>query len=165
MTTFRAWIARLLAAVARAFGLRLRARRLLVYVGPSVLKTDAVRVPRLSTKWRMAMPTIVIGKSHKRPFRLQPVDVAGEPARVDGAPVWASSDPSIVTVETVDGLSGFIVPVGGAQALGDPPVQVTVTADADLGEGVRSLTESIAVFVDAEEATSLGLVVGDPEPK
>jgi hypothetical protein len=62
-------------------------------------------------------------------------DAKGNAATVDGAPVWTSSDESILTVAAAaDGLSAVITPVG---PLGT--AQVKVEADADLGAGVTSL--------------------------
>lgn len=58
------------------------------------------------------------------------------PARVDGVPVWASSDETVLKVTPADdGMSALIETVapGG-------PARVTVTGDADLGEGVLTLT-------------------------
>jgi hypothetical protein len=63
------------------------------------------------------------------------LDARGNPANVDGVPVWATDHPEILSVvPSVDGFSATIASVG---PLGN--AQVTCTADADLGEGVREV--------------------------
>lgn len=60
------------------------------------------------------------------------VDAKGNPAVVEGAPVWSSSDPAVLSVvAAADGMSAIVTPVG---PLGS--AQVKVEADADTGEGV-----------------------------
>jgi hypothetical protein len=91
------------------------------------------------------------------------VDAAGNPAVVDGPVSWASSDASIATV-TVDAADSSIVTVTPAGDLGQ--VQVTATADADLGSGVRNLNTIADIAVLAGEAVA-GTIqpVGAPQPK
>jgi len=89
---------------------------------------------------------------------IAPKDAKGNPAAVEGAPVWASSDPTILTVEAAaDGLSAVAKAVG---PLGT--AQVSVTADADLGEGVKSISGTMDFEVQAGEAVSLGISAGTP---
>jgi hypothetical protein len=62
-------------------------------------------------------------------------DDRGNPAVVDGVPVWASSDETVlVPTPAADGMSGLIdtVAPGG-------PARVSVTVDADLGTGTKPL--------------------------
>lgn len=85
---------------------------------------------------------------------------AGNPARVDGVPVWTSSDPSIVSlIVAEDGLSAQAV----SGALGS--AQITVSADADLGEGVREILATLDIEVHAAEAIAAIVVAGTPELK
>jgi hypothetical protein len=72
-------------------------------------------------------------------------DAKGNVARVDGEPVWTSGNDAVVSVVT--GPSGVVVTGMG---LGD--AQISVTADADLGAGVRSLVATADVTVVAGEA-------------
>lgn len=87
---------------------------------------------------------------------------AGQPApRVDGVPKWSSSDEAIVTVvPAADGLTATAV----AQAIGT--AVISVTADADLGAGVREITdtEDFEILAD-DEAAVVTINVGSPEPK
>ncbi len=98
------------------------------------------------------------------PVVLSPLNARGEPAPVDGVPVWASSDETVVTVApSEDGMSAVINTVAAGVA------RVTVTADADLGEGVSEITgvtDDLNVTVGPNsEASVLTLTIGDPQPK
>jgi hypothetical protein len=89
------------------------------------------------------------------------VDAKNNPAKVEGAPVWTSSEPSFVTVEpSADGLSAVIKAVGPTTAT---PVQINVTADADLGEGVKPITGLLEVSVIAGEAVAVAISAATPE--
>jgi hypothetical protein len=84
-------------------------------------------------------------------------DAKGNPATIDGAVAWQSSDANIITV-TVDPQDSTIcraIPVGGVGQ-----VQITATADADLGEGVRALITTCDIEVVGGEA-----VAGSIQPK
>lgn len=85
---------------------------------------------------------------------------AGNPAQIDGAPVWAVSDPAVleVTVDTEDPKKATVRAVG---PLGVG--QVTVKVDADLGEGVREITGILDVTVLAGSATVVLVASGTPE--
>lgn len=85
------------------------------------------------------------------------VDRRGNPARLDGAPVWSSSDPLILTVTPNDDNSAAVLAVGPTGT-----AQVQVTVDADIGSGIRNLVGILDVEVVAGEAVSLDLVPGTP---
>lgn len=86
------------------------------------------------------------------------VTAKGNPAAVDGLPVWSVSDATVLSVvPAADGLSADVVAVG---PLGTS--QVSVTADADLGEGVRALIGTLDVTVVASEAASIVINAGVP---
>ncbi len=86
---------------------------------------------------------------------------AGNPAKVDGVPQWSVSDSNLLALtNSVDGMSVVITTVG---PLGT--AQVNVTADADLGEGVRPITGTLDVEVHAAEAVAVGISAGVPEVK
>lgn len=76
----------------------------------------------------------------------------GNPANVDGAPVWEVTGGDITITPSADGLSCEVLP--GAQ---DTNSVITVTADADLGEGVTSIIDTVDVAVVAASASRLGL--------
>lgn len=78
------------------------------------------------------------------------VDAKGNPAKVEGAPVWSSSDDTILSVlAAADGMSAVVTPVG---PLGS--AQVKIEADADLGAGVSPIITLADVEVVAGTAVS-----------
>ena len=86
------------------------------------------------------------------------VDAAGNAALVDGVPVWATDRPDLLVLVVSDnGMSCDITPVGD---LGS--AQVTISADADLGEGLRELVTIGTIECVAGEA--VGGVLNFPEP-
>lgn len=91
---------------------------------------------------------------------IQPVDAAGNPAPVDGAPVWASSDTRLTVTPTEDGLSAVLTPRGDLGA-----VQVSVSADALLGPEVRTLTGLLDVQIVGGEAVALSIATGELRPR
>jgi hypothetical protein len=99
---------------------------------------------------------ITITNEQKVQVTLQPVTEAGNPATLDGAPVWAVTEGDATLEVAEDGLSAFLV--SGAA---DVNSTITVTADADLGEGVVALTDTITLAVVAASASALGLVTGE----
>jgi hypothetical protein len=90
------------------------------------------------------------------------VDAQGNPATIDGAVSWESSDQSIVTVQ-VDASDSTICRAIPAGSVGQ--AQVTAACDADLGEGVRTLLTLCDIEVVGGEAVA-GTIqpVGEPEP-
>lgn len=101
----------------------------------------------------------IITDEQKIMFKFVPKTAKGNPAKVDGVPVWSvSSEEGLALTVEADGLSATAKAVG---ALGD--FQVIVKADADLGEGVRELTGLADVTVIAAEAASIGLEASAPE--
>lgn len=97
----------------------------------------------------------------KLPISIAFKTAAGNPATVDGVPVWASSNPDIATVEpATDGLSVMVVVTG---PLGT--TQVSVRADADTGAGVEEIIGTLDVEVVGSKAAFIELTPGVPEPK
>ena len=89
---------------------------------------------------------------------IKPLDKKNHPAQVDGVPVWASSDPAIASVTpAADGLSAV---VKATDNLGS--VQISVTADADLGEGVAPITGILDLEVIGGAAATMTIVAGTP---
>lgn len=88
----------------------------------------------------------------------------GQPAPVDGAPVWASSDETVLTVTpSVDGMSAAVDTVGAGTA------RISVTADADLGAGVSTITgvsDDVNVTIGPNSVAShVTLALGAPADK
>jgi hypothetical protein len=96
---------------------------------------------------------------------IQPVDNKRKPAPVDGVPVWAGSDDTVLTVAAAaDGMSATVSGVSPGTA------RVVVTADADLGAGVTPIVGSLAFNVTGGAAVaviitaSAPIVQGTPPP-
>lgn len=92
------------------------------------------------------------------------VDSQGRPATVDGVPAWASSDATILTATaSADGMSAVVDTVGPGTA------RISVTADADMGAGVVTLTgvsEDVNVTLGTSHNASLmTLTLGAPADK
>lgn len=86
------------------------------------------------------------------------MDRHGNPAPVDGKPVWTNSDEAIVSmVVAEDGLSAEFT----ALSLGT--VSITCDADADLGEGVKSIVATGALSVLPAEAVSAEIKFSEPQ--
>lgn len=84
------------------------------------------------------------------------VDSKGNPARIDGVPAWTVSDPALLSL-TVNGAQA-IVSATGPLGVG----QLRVSVDADLGEGVRTLTGVLDVEVIGGEAVALTIMPTTP---
>lgn len=100
---------------------------------------------------------VLLSDSQKVVFSIQPVDAKGYPARIDGAPSWNVSNPSVGQVVVMpDGLSAeFVAGLPGM-------CQVSVVADADLGSGVRLIAGTLDVQVEPGEAVGLTINAGVP---
>lgn len=94
--------------------------------------------------------------NHQVEVQVKYVDDDGNPATVDGDVVWATSDEHIATVE-VDAENSTKATISQAHSVG--AVQITATADADLGQGTRELVTLMDVTVIPGEA-----VAGNIEP-
>jgi hypothetical protein len=114
---------------------------------------------RHNFKNKTNMALITIDSESKVPVTLTPTTASGNTASLDGIPSWAvlSGDATLEVAE--DGLSCFLV----SGTVGNSVIEVS--ADADLGEGIRSLTDTIDLAVVSAEASVLGLNVGTAVPK
>jgi hypothetical protein len=90
---------------------------------------------------------------HQVQVRIDYVDADGNPATVDGDVTWSSSDDTIATV-TVDPGDSQLATVAAATGGSLGQVQITATADADLGEGTRELVTTMDVTIVAGEAVA-----------
>jgi hypothetical protein len=99
---------------------------------------------------------LTLTETQKATLTLAIKDAKGRPAKVDGVPVWNSSDVNvaIVTDISTDGLSAVV------KAAGPGICQVTATVDADLGTGVKEITGFLDVNVSGGEAVTVELTAG-----
>jgi len=86
------------------------------------------------------------------------LDAEGDPAPVDGDPVWSVANSTIghLDVDPSDAMKATFV----ADMVGT--TQVNVQADADLGDGVKTITGLLDIQVLAAEAVTVAISAGTP---
>lgn len=100
---------------------------------------------------------VTLTDSQNAVLTIAPVDKKGAPATLDGVPVWASSDETIATVEAdASGLTATLTAVRPGSC------SVTVTGDADLGEGTTPIVGTLGVSVTPGEAVQIDITAGTP---
>jgi hypothetical protein len=140
---------------------------------------DRVRiVPRLGKVTEQSGPVVPTpqyrsGMAHRRNLLMafemtvtQQVEVSvaftdkkGNPAKVDGTPEWLSDNTDVLALTPAgDGMSCVVAAVG---AIGT--AIVTLTADADMGSGVKPVIGTLEVSITAGEASNVVLTPGTPE--
>lgn len=105
------------------------------------------------------MAEIAITSEQKVHVKLNPTTAAGSPSSLDGAATFAVESGDATVEPDADGLGAYLI--SGAAGVS----VISVSADADLGEGVVTITDSITLTVSDPFAANLGLVVDAPEPK
>lgn len=108
----------------------------------------------------MADINIVSTIEEKVHVKLSPVTASGKPATVDGIPVWTVTSGDAIVEPDADGLGAFII---SADAPGT--AEWKVEADADLGEGVRTITATGTYNYTDAQAQNLGLSAEPPIAK
>lgn len=93
---------------------------------------------------------------------IEPKTKLGKPAKVDGPPLWELGEGPLTLLVAEDGMSGeFSTP---DEAAGVSIQKLTIRADADLGDGVRTITlEEDAVFGPALAETLGASLVARPK--
>ena len=92
------------------------------------------------------------------PVSIEIKDKFGNPAQVDGVPAWSLTDPSKGALAVGEnGLSAVFTPAG---PMGD--VSIQVSADADLGEGTKSILGELPVSILAGDAATISIAAGEP---
>lgn len=106
------------------------------------------------------MLELKITNEQKIEVKLNPVSQGGKPVQLDGKPDWTVLSGDATVEPSEDGLSAFLVS-------GDNPgdTQVLVEADADLGEGKVTVSDTIKLTVEGALAENLGLSAGEPVQK
>jgi hypothetical protein len=124
---------------------------------------------RVRFGWKVGMPVnksknmpldLSITNEQKIQVTLNPVTATGRPAKVDGAPQWSVITGGATLDVAADGLSAFLV---SADDPGD--TEFLVKADANLGDGVEEISDTIRLSVAGANAANLGLVAGTAVPK
>lgn len=108
-----------------------------------------------------SMPAeVTITNEQKVPVTLAPVTATGKPAKLDGPPTWTVVSGEGTVEVSEDGLTATLV---SSDNPGD--TQYMVEADADLGEGVETISDIVTLHVAGAKAANLGLTVGTPVAK
>jgi hypothetical protein len=84
---------------------------------------------------------------------------SGRVAKVDGVPIWESSDPAVFEIKNVsaDGLSAEIWPADAA----DGVAELKITADADLGAGVTQIVTPVGIECRPAQAVAGTVTFGE----
>ncbi len=102
---------------------------------------------------------LTLTSSQKAALTVAFKDKKGNPATVDGAPIWGVDNPNVLAITpAADGLSCDVSAVG---PLGT--ALVSVQADADLGEGVVPIAGSLEVMITSGAAETVEITAGAPE--
>jgi len=114
-------------------------------------------------KERTPMPVEVsITNEQKVKATITPKTLGGKPAQVDpnNPPKWSVVSGDSTVTPATDGLSADLV---SSDTPGD--TVYLVEADADLGDGVETISDTIKLTVIGARAANLGLTLGTPENK
>lgn len=119
---------------------------------------------KFTFRWKTGIQTYVEGLMARITLEervsavVAPVTAKGNPARIDGAVAFASSDEAVATVVALDDTTVQVTAVG----LGVAQISATFDADMDAGE-IREVVLTGAVEVVEAEAVGGELVFGTPE--
>lgn len=105
------------------------------------------------TEGDKAMEVTRIDTDFNATIAIQAVSSKGQPVTVDGVPAWESSDPLLSLVPAADGMSCQVITPDSVDA--EHQIDVTVTADADRGDGVRSVSLVFPFVLTTPEATAI----------
>lgn len=135
-----------------------------------VHKHKAPKAPKVTLRWgigpvseqpstgtRRTSTMLQLTNTQQCALSVSGVDKKGNPAGLADV-TYTSSDPNVasVTQDTVDPSKAVVKAVAAGTA------QINVSADADLGDGVNTLTGALDVTVVAGQATSFTIATGTP---
>lgn len=120
----------------------------------------AFTVGLVESKPKRTMLQVKLTNEQQVTVSLKPVTASGKVAQLDGVPTWEVISGNSTVTPAADGRSAVV------RSSDDPgDTQILVKADADLGEGVEEISDTITVTVEGARAANLGLEVGTPEVK
>lgn len=96
----------------------------------------------------------------KVPITIAPVTTTGKPSKIQSGSLVVTAQSGSGTVELIDDSSFYVVS-------GDDPgdTEYLVAGDADLGDGVTTISDIVMLRVAGANAANLGLAAGSPVPK
>lgn len=86
---------------------------------------------------------------------IRPKTAAGKPAQVQAGSVLWTGPSFLAITPAADGLTAIVVAMGVGSDV------ISVSADADLGDGVVTISGMLNVVVTPSQAVSLGIDAGD----
>jgi len=100
--------------------------------------------------------------SQKVNVQLNPVDSNGNPAQVEPGSVSVVSSNEEVCKVLRDPENETVFEILGSNDGTVGTAQIDISADADLGEGVTTISGFIGVEITPKEAVGLGFNIGEP---
>lgn len=127
----------------------------LVMTGPPA-PTFRLNIGPIISRGSHTMPTeVTMSSEHKAKVTVTPLTPGGEPATLDG-PVQFSIA-GACTLAPIDDVSTWVEGVeGGADSV------LTIQGDADLGEGIVHIMDTVVFHVTHPQAAQLGVAVEAP---
>lgn len=107
------------------------------------------------------MAVKIISADQELDLELAITDNFGNQATVDGVPAWTSGDDAVIALTVSD--DGFTAVASAVGPVGT--AQVSVRADADVGEGLREIIATLDLEVVGGEARLVALNAGEPRVK
>lgn len=136
--------------------------RIVPVIGLVREQTAAVAPTPQYKGWPLVGETLMaLSMTDNQYVTLTPVFVGkkGNPGVVDGIPVWLVDNPNVLALEpAADGKSCKVSSVG---PLGS--AKVSLTADADLGEGVKEIAGTFDFDIVASAAVTVELKADSPQ--
>lgn len=126
--------------------------------------TGRVRTDSINGEPYMDPIQITLRNNRERDFGIIPEDSHGARRPIDGLPTAESSDATIATATVSPDGGTLTVTTTGVNTLPNQPVRLTVSADAQIGDGSRIVTGAIDLTViDAlpEDAVDIRLEPGE----
>lgn len=122
----------------------------------SVRKKPRAKYLKILNELGDEVMTFTISPDKKRTFRLAIKAANGKPAPIDGVPTWEISPTGPVSLfPASDGMTCEIA------WLKDGLTTLTVTADADLGTGVKTISNTAEIEALTLEASSIEISADD----
>jgi hypothetical protein len=91
-------------------------------------------------------------------LEVRPSDVSGNPAPIDGNVTWTSADDTLLQVipdaASANQTQAWVQNAAGG-ALG--PTQIQISADADMGTGITTITQAVDFEAVAGQAATFGV--------
>lgn len=101
---------------------------------------------------------VIFKPNQNATFQVTPTNRRGQPAKVqEGSVEYSSPDPSVVVEEDPTDETKFKVTTSADEITESKTVDVSVSADADLGDGIKTITGVLTVVIEPEGAEGFGI--------